>query len=206
MQSSRLSLSRLAARLDAAIFFAVNKPASWPGGIVATAITAGNTVSRGANNAAAGGIAQDVADVFTTVETDGYDVNGIAANVAYRGRLRGARNASGDQHSEVTTTSAYGIDISYPMRGLWPTGVGAAELVAGDFTQGILGVRQDITYKILDQAVITDGSGVIQYNLAQQDMVAMRVVARFGFAVPNTINYDNSNAATRYPFGVLRAP
>jgi hypothetical protein len=68
-------------------------------------------------------------------------------------------------------------------------------------------VRQDFTYKLLTEAVLTDGSGVIQYNLAQQDMVALRVVFRVGWQTANNINYENSGAeATRYAFGVMRSP
>jgi hypothetical protein len=79
-------------------------------------------------------------------------------------------------------------------------------MIAGDWSQGILGVRQDITYKILDQAVIQDNTGAIIYNLAQQDMVAMRVVARYAFQVSNTINYDQPVEAQRSPWGVLLSP
>jgi hypothetical protein len=64
-------------------------------------------------------------------------------------------------------------------------------------------MRQDITYKVLDQAVITDAAGNIVYNLAQQDMVALRAVIRLGFALPNPVNRVNPTAATRYPFAVL---
>jgi HK97 family phage major capsid protein len=195
----------IARALDAAVFFGTNKPSSWPDAIVTAAVAASNVYARGTNAAAAGGVAGDVSEVFAMVEADGFDVNGVVANVAYRGRLRQVRATTGEQLMEVDSASAFGVPIRYPMRGLWPTGLSAAELIAGDFTQAILGVRQDFTYKILDQAVITDGSGAIQYNLAQQDMVALRVVFRVAFQVANVLNYDNS-ASTRYPWAVLRSP
>jgi hypothetical protein len=38
-------------------------------------------------------------------------------------------------------------------------------------------------------------------------MVALRVVARFGFAVADTATYERAQgSATSYPFGVLNAP
>jgi len=52
-------------------------------------------------------------------------------------------------------------------------------------------------------AVIDDGAGNILFNLAQQDMVALRVVMRLGWALPNPVNRVNPNAATRYPFAIL---
>jgi integrase len=38
---------------------------------------------------------------------------------------------------------------------------------------GVIGVRQDLTFKLLDQAVLTDAGGLVVYNLPQQDMLAM---------------------------------
>lgn len=201
----------IARTLDAAIFFGTNKPASWPTAIVSAAAAAGNSVNRGTNAAAAGGIVGDFSDLFGLVEADGFDVNGVIAHVAYRGRLRQARATTGESlieadDGQVNTKQIYGVDVKYPMRGLWPSGSGSAEAVVGDYTNGILGVRQDITYKVLDQAVIQDGTGAIQFNLAQQDMVALRVTARFAFQVANTLNYDQAVEASRYPFGVLLTP
>lgn len=200
----------IARALDAAIFFGVNKPASWPTDIVASAVSAGNLLTRGTNNAAAGGVAEDVNDLFSLVEADGFDVNGAIATRAYRGLLRSVRDTTGQLHTEVSASNAYGVPITYPLRGLWPTGATPpglyAEMIAGDFSQGIIAVRQDITYKVLDQAVIQDNSGVIQFNLAQQDMVALRVVARYAWQVPNPLNRDQPTDANRFPFGVLRSP
>lgn len=195
--------------LDAAIFFGANKPASWPADIATAAAAAANTVIRGTNAAAAGGIVGDFSDLFATVEGDGYDVNGLVAKTAYKGRLRQARATTGESllnFGEANQNSVFGVDVMYPMRGLFPTGSGDAEAFAGDFTQGILGVRQDITYKVLDQAVIQDNTGAIQFNLAQQDMVALRIVFRCAWQVAATINYDQPVGTSRYPFAVLVTP
>jgi hypothetical protein len=93
------------------------------------------------------------------------------------------------------------------MRGLWATGGGAGEnvrLFAGDWAnQFVVAVREDITFKLLDQAVIQDNTGAIVYNLAQQDMVAMRVKFRVGWQVANTLNNDQPTAASRYPAAAL---
>jgi HK97 family phage major capsid protein len=192
--------------VDAATFFGTNKPASWPTDVVAMAIAAGNTYNRGTNNAAAGGIAEDINQLLTLLEADGFDATGAIGIRSMRGRLRGARNTQGNQLPEVSPTEAYGVGIQYPMRGLWPTGTGAAELIVGDFNEGIFGVRRDYTWKVLDQAVIQDNTGAIIYNLAQQDMVALRVTARYAWQVANVINRDQLVEANRAPFAVLRAP
>ena len=197
----------IARALDAAVFFGTNKPASWGGAIVTDATSAGNVVNRSVGTARTdkAGVAGYFSDAFAQVEADGFAVTGVAANVAYRGQLRNVRDANGQLLSEVTPDSVYGVPVTYPMRGLWPApATGAAEAVVGDFDQAILGIRQDMTYKVLDQGVITDGSGVIQYNLPQQDMLALRVVFRCAFQTANTINYDNGTAGTRYPFSVIK--
>lgn len=196
----------IARAIDDAVMFGTNKPASWPTDLVAAATAAGHVVARGTNSAAQGGIAEDFNDAFSLVESDGYDVNFIAANRSYRGILRGARDNDGSRLPEVNPESVYGVPVAYPARGLWPTGGSAAEALVGDRTQGIVGLRSDLTYKILDQAVITDGDGAIVYNLAQQDMKALRVTLRVGFQVANQFRRDNEDANTRYPFAVITSP
>jgi HK97 family phage major capsid protein len=192
--------------LDAAIFLGTNKPSSWPVDITTASIAAGNTYNRGTATAAQGGIAEDLNQLMGLLEADGYDPNGFVTRTTYKARLRSARDTTGQKLLDVSNSTVEGSPLIYAMPGLWPTGAGSVEMFAGDWTQGILAVRQDITYKILDQAVIQDNVGVIQYNLAQQDMVALRVVARYAWQVPNPINYEQQTEASRYPFAVLRAP
>jgi hypothetical protein len=135
--------------------------------------------------------------VVTSVST----TTGLSAGDAVTGAGIPAGTAiqSVDSASQVTLTA----NATATASGVTVTPVAAAA-VAGDMSQALLGVRSDISYKILDQAVLTDGSGNIQFNLAQQDAIAIRVVARFGFAVANAVTYDNPNEATRWPFAVLQ--
>jgi len=200
-----LLANAIARTLDAAIFFGTNKPASWPNAIVTDAATAGNTVVRGTNAAAAGGIYGDYSDAYGKVEADGFDVNGVISHVNYKARLRNARSTQGEALDDVFVAELKD-SVKYPMRGLWPSASGGAETIVGDFMQGILGMRQDITYKILDQAVIQDNTGAIQFNLAQQDMVALRIVMRCGFQLANVLNYDQATDAARYPFAAILIP
>jgi HK97 family phage major capsid protein len=192
--------------LDAAVFFGTNKPASWPAAIVPAAIAAGNVVVRGTATVEQGGISEDFNQLQAEVEDDGYDVNGFATARSFRRYLRGARNAQGDRLADLTVNEIDGIRVAYTMAGLWPTGLSAAEVVAGDFTQGILGIRRDITVDRSNQAVITDAAGAVIFNLFQQDMTAVRVTFRAGFAVPNPINRTAPVAGSRYPWAVLTSP
>lgn len=194
--------------LDAAVFFGTNAPASFPQNVNAAAAAAGNNITEGAT-AAAGGFADDIDQVIATIEADGFDADGIVAARTAKSRLRRTRDTTGQRAADIgpNGTSYLDLPISYPMRGLFPSGGAAGtnvRLFVGDWTQFALGVRRDMQYKILDQAVITDAGGVIQYNLAQQDMVALRLTFRAGWQVANIINYDQPVEASRYPVGVLR--
>lgn len=197
--------------LDAAIFFGTNKPASWPAALVTQAVAAGNTVNRGTNNAAAGGIAADFSALFGTVEGDGYDVNGVVANVTYKARLRNARDSQGRKLDEivnmVSQDQVFGVPVQYPMRGLWPAATtGNAEAFVGDWSTCILGIRQDMTWKLFTEGVIQNNDGSIAHNLLQNDMVAMRVVFRVAWQTANPINYDQQTEANRFPYGVMLVP
>jgi HK97 family phage major capsid protein len=195
--------------VDAAVAFGVNKPASWPNAIAADAAAAGNSVTRGTNAAALGGIAGDFSAAFGAVEADGYTVNGIIANNVYRRYLRDARDTQGRPLLDMNG-GVYGTDLTYPMRGLWPnvvtTGSQNVEAILGDFTEGLVGVRKDITMKVLTESVIQDNTGAIIYNLSQQDMIALRVTFRMAFQIKNTLNYDQANDVARYPFSTLSSP
>ncbi|MEQ7847728.1 phage major capsid protein [Nocardioides kribbensis] len=194
----------IARTLDAAVIFGTNAPTTWAteGNLVGKADAAGNVVARGTNNAAAGGIYGDLSDLVGKLEADGYQPDGAVGNITLKGRLRQTRATDGQ-------TIPFPADIPEPMYalpGLWPAGTNAAELLVGDWTKLVVGVRQDMTYKLITEGVITDNTGAIVYNLPQQDMSALRLVFRAAYAVSNPINYQEGVAANRSPFAVLRSP
>jgi HK97 family phage major capsid protein len=194
--------------LDSAVFFGTNAPASFPTNVVAAATAAGNSVTIGTNNAAAGGFLGDIDDLYGKVEGDGYDVNGFLASIAAKPLLRKNRLSTGERTDPGRVSgdlrSVDGYPIAYPMRGLWPSGSGAVQMIGGAWENFLVGIRQDISMKVLTEAVIQDNTGQIIYNLAQQDMTAVRLTFRVGWVVKNIINNDQPVEASRYPAAVLK--
>lgn len=188
--------------IDAAALFDVDRPASWPQAIVSGALAAGRTVALGTGI----DIAEDVNQLMAAVEACGYDVNGFIGDVAVKSKFRGLRDNNGGLIFQPslqagTPETLYGHSMSALKDGAWDTTKGL--MIGGDFSQAVYSIRQDITYKVLDQAVISDGDGNIIYNLAQQDMVALRCVMRLGWQLPNPISRMEQDESKRYPFAVL---
>jgi hypothetical protein len=100
----------------------------------------------------------------------------------------------------------YGEKLAISQSGIasFATSASNYSLIAGDWRQALLGIREDVDSELFREGVVTNDDGTIQYNLMTQDLVAMRFVGRFGFAVPNPVNRMNTNSATRYPFAVLK--
>lgn len=191
--------------IDAAVFWGTNKPASWPDAIITDATSASNVVALGTG----ADLYDDLLDesgLFSKVEDDGFMVTGCAAHVTMKAKLRGLRDNNGvpifmRSMQERTRYELDGAPIVFPENGAFDSSQGL--LVAGDFRQLVYAFRQDITYKMLTEAVIQDNTGAIVYNLAQQDMVALRAVLRLAWQCPNPINRMQPTEASRYPFAVL---
>lgn len=194
---------------DSTVFFGTNAPSSFPTNIAAAAAAAGNTVTEG-STAAQGAFFGDIDNLYEKVEADGFDVTNWLADVSVKTKLRKARATDGKKLDGERISGALdtldGFNIQYGMKGLWGTGTGAVRMLGGDFSEFVVGVRQDITMKILDQAVITAPDGTILFNLPQQDMTALRLTFRVGWQVSNRINNQNPDAASRYPVGALLRP
>ncbi len=200
-----------------AVLYGTNIPASWTtnlgaAGLVAACTAASQTISAAAYTdlyeAILGETPAGTDGLYMLLEADGFGVTGNLAHMSMRGKLRNTRDSNGNPifKSDMQGSTPYALDGS-PL--YFPTDgsivAASSLLISGDWKQLVYAMRQDITYKVLDQAVIQDGAGNIVFNLAQQDMVALRAVMRLGFALPNPINRMNETAATRCPFATLTA-
>lgn len=204
------------ATIDAAVLYGTGIPTNWStalgaAGLIAVATAASQVVSLASYTdvyeAILGETDAGVAGVFGQVEEDGFGVTGSIAPLATKAMLRNCRDTEGmpifkTNMQDATRYELDGTPILFPTNGAISS---TYHLISGQWDQLVYSVRQDMTYKILSEGVIQDGSGSIVYNLAQQDMVALRAVMRIGFALPNPINAVQTTAASRCAFAALTA-
>lgn len=187
-------------KLDQAALFGVDKPASFPTALVPGAIAAGNTVEK------TGDLAADVAKLGGLIAADGFALNGFASKPGLTWELVGLRNAQGTpiytpSLAQGAPSTLYGYPLNEVDNGAW--NAEAAELLAADWSKVVVGIRQDITFKLFDQMIINDAAGKVIFNAAQQDSKVLRVVFRVGFQVANPLTRVNPDGASRYPAGVV---
>ena len=193
------------AAIDGAVFHGSGKPSTWPDGLVPSAIAAGKYVET------TGNLYQDIngeQGVIAKVEESGISVNTYVGALQLRAKLRGAVDTAGQPIFRMAYTSGAagamvyelnGTPVAFPENGSLDGN--RALLLAGNFNYMRYAIRQDVTYKILDQATITDNEGRVILNLAQQDCVALRAVMRLGWAMPRPVNMVSGR--DYFPFAVL---
>lgn len=180
-------------KIDNAIFNGTDKPADWRAGLIPSIVAAGAEVTEGDN------LYSDINDVMTKVEESGYNVTGLLGGVGLKGKFRMLTDTTGQP---IKGTEIDSLPKAFLDNGAWDKT--KSVLIAGDFSQAVYAIRQDVTYKVLTEAVIQDPSnGDILYNLAQDDMVALRVVMRLGWEIPNPVNALNETTK-RFPFANLK--
>jgi HK97 family phage major capsid protein len=183
-------------KIDAACIFGDDAPATFTTNIYDLADDADNVVVAGTG----ADLAVDVASMGETLATQGYSLNGFMSRPGFQWRLRGQR--TNDGHPIYTeSTGLYGMPLNEVENGAWDAN--NADLIGGDFSKAIVGIRQDITFKVFTEGVISDGAGNVLLNLMQQDSVALRVVARYGFATAKPVTTLEADDAQRAPFAIL---
>lgn len=202
------AVEALGKKIDGAVIFGVDKPDTWRDGLVDGATDAGNVVTLGASDDLYDKImAED--GVIAKVEESGFFPSGHMADITMRAKLRGLKDSTGQPifRTGMQGATSYSLDgspIDFPRNGAFDKT--KALMITGDFSQLVYSIRQDVTYKLLTEATIVDPSTKeVIYALAQQDMVALRIVMRLGWEVPNPINSLKSTEAERFPFAILKS-
>lgn len=191
--------------IDGAVFHGTNKPDSWPEGLVPGAMAAGKVKAIGSD------LYQDIngeGGVLALLEETGIAATSYVGALQLRAKLRGAvdanrqpifRMAYGNGSAGAMGYELNGTPISFPENGSFDGT--KALLLAGNWNYMRYAIRQDITYKLLTEASLTDDTGKVVLNLAQQDCVALRAVMRLGWALPKPVN--PVSGTNYFPFSVL---
>lgn len=177
--------------LDAAVLFGTNKPTTWVSdALFASAVAAGQTFAIGASTAGddlSGSILQAAEAV-----AENYDPTTILSPSGLRFRLANQRNINGTpiyvpglNQTPVADGTVHGLSAGWVSGTVTDGATGDtpvwdrddAEAIIVDRSRVVIGIRQDISVKFLDQATV---GGI---NLAERDMVALRFVARYAYVL-----------------------
>ena len=201
---------------DQAVYYGTNAPAIWPDSIVAAAMAAGNYITLGEKGDLYDDLLGD-GGLIALVEEDGFMVDGHVSAMGMRGKMRGLRatGADGEKTGTPIFKSLYkegmqgstryeldGEEMIFPKNG----SIDPAQslIISGAWKQLMYAIRKDVSWKLLTEAVIQDPvTKEITYNLAQQNMVALRSSMRLAWQIPNPINRLQTDEDERYPFAVF---
>ena len=195
---------------DAAVLHGTGAPSDWPDDLVTGATSAGNVVDLSSGESAGSDLydlIMGTSGVIAKVEADGYLVDGHVAAISMRSKLRDLREPNKGApifNSDMQSETHYALDgdpLEFPRNGaLDPT---AALLLSGDWSQLVWSLLKGLEYQILTEATIHDSDDAVVYNLAQDDMVALKATMRLGWQLPNPKNRIEETDADRHPFGIL---
>lgn len=182
--------------IDGAIFYGTGKPSSWRAGLVTTANSAGNVASFTGGTTNSTDLIAKFNELFGLVEKEGNEVSHVVAGPRFKSKLRGLRATTGELiYSDLkggSTGEVFGAQVDYMKNGVWNDAIGLA--LALDASKVRVGVRSDMSYKVLDQATI--GTGADALNLAERDMVALRVKMRLGWEIADNATRLGSSPAS----------
>lgn len=181
-----------ARKIDLAFLFGIDRPATTGDSVWEIADAAGNVF-------ASDQLVSGMLELLATVP----NVTGIAAQRQFPYAVA-AQNTSAlwFDPTGAAGINLYGLPTAASLPGGWdPT---KASALAGNWQNAILGIREDLTFQMFDQGVLTDTDGSILVNLMQQDAQALRAVMRVAWAVRPDADIDvDGNRIDVAPFGAV---
>ena len=215
LEDSAINITQLIAELfaeavakeeDTQFFYGTGSP--WTG-----------ILNNGSVNSVALGAGEGVSDITFEKLVDMQDEcpsGGLAGAKYYMNRtifsylrkLRADAVSSGDgkgvfllppTKADIEGILGFPIELSDALPDKTLTGASKPFVIFGNLKlAAIFGDKQQIRVKLLDQATITDGDGSTSINLAEQDMLALRLEERVGyvFALPSAVTVLKTGAAS----------
>lgn len=178
-------------KLDQAVFFGVDKPASWTSlDLLAAAQAASQTFEVVDGDANVDDLWGSITQAAGAISKAGYSPSDLIAALGLRYDLANVRDAQGQPI--FRDDSFAGFETTFNRNGAWDLDEALAFIV--DDSRVRIGVRQDITVKFLDQATV---GGI---NLAERDMVALRFKARYAYVLGNGVT---SLGTGKYPVAAI---
>ena len=171
---ARLGGQAIGKVLDQAVLFGVSKPASWVSkDLLKAATDANQTVEVTPGAANANDLVGAVNQAAKALAEAGWLPDTLICSLGMRYDVANLRDGEG---APIFRDEQFaGFNTVFCRNGAWDSS--KAEILVIDSSRLRLGVRQDITVKLLDQATV---SGI---NLAERDMVAIRLKARFAYVL-----------------------
>lgn len=187
-------------KFDQAVITGADKPRYFREGIIPSAIAVNASVTE------TGTLYQAVSDAMALVEESDYEPSAIIGGLNLKAAFRNMLDTNG---RPITGTEIDSLPKAYLKNGSWDKKL--AKLVVGDFKQVYYAVRQEIETDILTEATIKDPNHVdsngnpIEYNLAQQRMIAIMMTMRLGWEIPNpvSIETESNNPVNYFPFAIV---
>lgn len=189
----------IGALLDEATLLGTSKPSTWPEALIPGAKAAKQSVANEGDLGAA------VAKLGELMASNGVAPTGFLGRPGLNWNLVGLRDTVGQpiyqpgNPSTSTPASLYGYGLNESRNGVWNSQ--EAELLAVDWSKVFIGVRQDVTFDLFKEGVITDENGKVLLNLMQQDTKALRVVFRVGYQTMSPVSRQTGK--TPYPAGLV---
>lgn len=178
-------------KIDESVLFGIGAPTSFGAGVIPSIVAKSKSVKE------TGDLYADINEVMTNVEESGHEVTGILGGVNLKSKFRMLLDKNGQP---IQNTEIGALERAFVDNGAWNKET--ATLIAGDFSQAVYAIRQDVTFDVFREGIIQNSDGSIAYNLLQNDMSALRVVFRFGYAIPNPVT-SVDGTENRYPFAAL---
>lgn len=142
------------------------------------ATAAGNVVVESADRSL------DLAALLTYVEDNDLAPSGFLARRALKSELRDLRDGNNrplyiDSLTSDTPDQIYGEPIYYLGRGVFTNALNDTQAVAGDFSQYLVGLREDLQFSLHNEGTV---AGI---NLLETNQTALRAEMRLGAKVIN---------------------